>query len=156
MKKMEIRPVKSEEIGLVCELVMYCFYSFIAPGYSQGGCQEFARFANPEAMRERIAKSSFVLVAVSSTRIVGMIEIRDPYHVALFDVDPEYQRQGIGHKLMDAAIKCCREMQPDLERITVNAAPGALVVYKNLGFTSTTSEQETNGIRYVPMELFIK
>ncbi|MGE5389578.1 MAG: GNAT family N-acetyltransferase [Deltaproteobacteria bacterium] len=152
---MEIRPVKAEEIAPACELVMRCFNAFIAPGYSLAGCQEFTSFADPAAMRERIAKSSFVLAAINEDMIIGMIEIRGQYHVALFDVDPDHQRQGIGRRLMDAAIERCRQFRPNLERITVNSAPGAVVVYQRLGFIATAAEQETNGIRYVPMELIL-
>jgi len=153
---LEIRLITSEEIGQVCALVMKCFNAFIAPDYGDAGCEEFARFADPAAMKERIERSSFVMAAIAREEIVGMIEIRDPYHVALFDVDPDYHRRGIGRQLMDAAIEYCRQAKPDLVKITVNSAPGAVAVYQHLGFFPTAPELETNGIRYVPMELTIK
>lgn len=153
---MEIRLINGQEIEPVCDLVMRCFNTFIAPGYSQEGCDEFASFATPVAMRRRISETSFVLAAVNEGKIAGMVEVRCPYHIALFDVEPDCHCQGIGRQLMKATVDHCRELHPDLDKITVNAAPGAVVVYQHLGFSATATEQETHGIRYVPMELLLK
>jgi len=75
---------------------------------------------------------------------------------SLFNVDSALHRQGIGRQLMNAAIDRCRKAKPDLDKITVNAASGAVIVYQRLGFVSTSPELKTNGIRYVPMALIIK
>ena len=37
------------------------------------------------------------------------------------------------------------------QRFTVNAAPGAVEVYRHLGFAATGGEQTANGLRFVPM-----
>lgn len=153
---MDIRPIKDHEIEPVCDLVMRCFDAFIAACCSPEGRAEFASFANPEAMRKRIKRSSFALAAVKDAKIAGMIEVRDPYHIALFDVEPDCHRQGIGGQLMRAAIGRCREINPELDKITVNAAPSAAVVYQHMGFYAVNDEQESHGIRYVPMELLVR
>ncbi|MFQ7550813.1 MAG: GNAT family N-acetyltransferase [Blautia marasmi] len=40
-------------------------------------------------------------------------------------------------------------------RMTVNASPYAVSIYRHLGFTDTDSEQIAHGIRYTPMESHI-
>ena len=57
-----------------------------------------------------------------------------------------HQRQGIGRRLFELAMKDClgREM-------TVNAAPFAIPIYEKLGFNVNDVEQIVNGIRFTPM-----
>ena len=64
----------------------------------------------------------------------------------LFFVDSAHQRQGIGRRLFELAMKDC----PD-EIMTVNAAPFAIPIYEKLGFNVNDAEQIVNGIRFTPM-----
>lgn len=79
--------------------------------------------------------------------MVGMIATRrSGSHIALFFVDPSHQRCGVGRALFTAAAN-----DDPAEVMTVNAAPEAATVYRCLGFVAEGSEEEKDGIRFIPM-----
>ena len=88
-----------------------------------------------------------VFGAWEQDKLVGMIATRSECkHIALFFVDGQYHRQGIGKKLFEAVLE-----HGTANEITVHASPYAVRVYHRLGFTDTDTEQLTDGIRYTPM-----
>jgi predicted GNAT family N-acyltransferase len=56
-----------------------------------------------------------------------------------------WQGKGVGSLLVQKAQERC------LGSLDVNAAPGAVSFYQKMGFVPTSEEQETDGIRYIPM-----
>lgn len=72
-------------------------------------------------------------------------------HIALFFVDSNYQRQGIGKKLFSLVSE-----DNTGGSITVNSSPFAVPIYHRLGFVDTNSERVTNGLRYTPMMINLK
>ena len=74
-----------------------------------------------------------------SNRLVGVIATRDEgTHIALFFVDGDYHRQGIGKSLWN-------------NRITVHSSQYAAPIYAKLGFVKTGDIQTENGITFIPM-----
>lgn len=129
---------------MALELVWEVFGQFEAPEYSQQGVEAFRQSIQDEAyLRQLVCYGAFVeemLVGVMATRNQGT-------HIALFFVKAAYQRQGIGRALFDAV----RE-NSTAEKITVHASPCGVPVYKRLGFQPVADEQNSNGMRYTPME----
>lgn len=79
---------------------------------------------------------------------MGVIATRSQgSHIALFFVDGQYHRQGIGRRLFEAVLE-----NSGAEVITVNSAPFATEVYHKLGFIDTGAERTDDGIRYTPMK----
>ena len=68
-------------------------------------------------------------------------------HIALFFVEPCFQRQGVGRALFLAANDACL-----LDEMTVNSSPYAIEIYKKLGFHAFSEEQLKDGIRFTPMK----
>lgn len=150
----QIRFMESGEEAQVCKLVERVFLQSDAQDLSQQGISEFLSYANPVRMAERVTQDlSFVLVAVVADEVVGMVEIRNFNHVALLFVSDDHQRQGLASHLVEKAISICREKNPVLRRITVNAAPSALPVYARWGFHPIGDEVEVDGIRFTHMAL---
>ena len=83
----------------------------------------------------------------------GMIEIMGGKHVALFFVDQELQRMGLGRALFGRAREACLEREPGLPALTVNSAPNSEGAYRKLGFSPTGPAQTKNGIAFIPLEL---
>jgi GNAT superfamily N-acetyltransferase len=82
-------------------------------------------------------------------RLIGVIGTRDEIsHISLFFVDNEFQRHSFGKKLLQTVVEASKS-----EVISVNSAPSAVNAYKYMGFSATDGEIESNGIKYVPMEL---
>ncbi len=137
----------------VIKLVSRIFAQFVAPLYSDEGVTEFMKYADPSILAERAKGNHFVQVAESHYEIIGIIEIRENSHIALFFVTPEHQRKGIGRELLNKAVQECIASNPDLPEITVNSSPNAVSAYRTLGFIERDEEKTVNGIRYVPMSL---
>lgn len=150
----QIRLMESGEEAQVCKLVERVFMQSEASEFSQPGVSRFLSYVNPVRMAERVAQDlSFVLVSAAADIPVGMVEVRNYSHIALLYVDDEHQRRGLASQLLDQAISMCREKNPALRRITVNASPIGLPVYARWGFHPIGDELEMDGVRFTHMAL---
>jgi len=150
----QIRLMESGEEAQVCKLVERVFTQSEASEFSQPGISRFLSYANPVRMAERVAQDlCFVLVSAAADKPVGMVEVRNYSHIALLYVDDEHQRHGLASQLLDRAISMCREKNPGLRRITVNASPIGLPVYARWGFHPIGDELEMDGVRFTQMAL---
>ena len=147
------RLMRPGEENPVIDLVSRVFAQFVAPLYSDEGVAEFMKYADPSIMAERTKGNHFVQVAESHDEIIGIIEIREHSHIALFFVGPEHQRKGIGRELLNKAVQECIASNPELTEITVNSSPNAVSAYRTLGFIERDEEKTANGIRFVKMSL---
>lgn len=147
------RSMTSGEEDEVSDLINRVFDDFIAPGYSPDGVQEFRKYVQAEAIKQRSETDHFLLVAIAAEKIVGVIEIRANEHLSLLFVDSEFQGRKISRELLHRALDICRYHQPDLTQMTVNSSPYAVPIYERLGFDPTGPEEVLNGIRFVPMIL---
>jgi len=127
------------------------FHQFVAPGFSQQGIDEFMKFIDPAALENQLKENYFGLIAASGAKLIGVIEIRDHSHIALFFVEARFQRRGIGKALFRKALEICTGEGVRPSQITVNASPNSQFAYETLGFHPTDVEQCANGIRFVPM-----
>lgn len=145
------RPMRTGEEEAVARLAARVFSEAVAPDYVEEGVREFLRYASADRIRERLQADHFVLVAEEQGDVVGLIEMRHAEHVAmLFVARPG---RGVGRELLRQAIARCRQTAPELARVTVHAAPGAVEIYRRFGFRALESERIENGIRFVPMAL---
>jgi GNAT superfamily N-acetyltransferase len=147
------RAMQPGEESTVCEMIAHVFYAFVAPEYTEPGIQEFLKYVQPEALRQRTQENHFVLVALHQGRTVGVIEMRNHDHVSLLFVDGAFHRQGISRELLRRALNICLNRHATLTTLTVNSSPYAVEAYQRLGFVIARPEQEKNGIRFVPMTL---
>jgi GNAT superfamily N-acetyltransferase len=147
-------PMQPGQEAAVCELILRVFDQFVAPGCTAEGEAEFRRYVEPEALAERAQAGHLVLVAVAGDEIVGAIEMRGCEHLSLLFVDPRYHGRGIGRALWTQALERCRQLKPDLQRISVNSSTYAVPFYRALGFRPDGPEQVRDGIRFVPMTLW--
>lgn len=141
----QVRTLENRETTEALALVWDVFLQFEAPDYSQEGIDAFRQsIYDPEYEKKLTLYGAFQdekLVGVLATRSGGS-------HIALFFVRREYQRQGIGRKLFETAVKNNKSGE-----ITVHSSPFAVPVYEKLGFAATDREQIVTGIRYLPMKI---
>jgi GNAT superfamily N-acetyltransferase len=145
--------MRTEEAEAVSALVVRVFERFVAPGYTAEGVQTFRRYADPDSLRQRARLDHATWVATHRDELVGMIEVRAHHHVSLFFVDDRFLRRGIGRRLFAHALAHSRRRKPGLTRMTVNASPYAVEIYRRLGFEPLAPEQVQDGIRFIPMAL---
>ncbi len=148
------REINPEEEQTVCELVAQVFNEFVASDYEQDGIDEFFRFANPSAMKERMQSDGFALVAYQDDILVGMLEFCLPDCIAMLFVTA--QRQGIATELLAQAIGKARVFNTELSKLTVHSSPYAESIYQKMGFRKTGNIKTENGITYIPMELLLE
>lgn len=147
-----IRPGEEER---VVELVLAAFDRFVAPCFSQEGIAEFRRYADIEALRERLQSGAVILTAKVGKELVGVAEIRDYRHLGWLFAGPSRQGKGIGSALMNRVVELCSGHEQGEGAITVNSSPNAVGFYEKMGFVARDEEQTVNGIRFVPMRLVL-
>jgi GNAT superfamily N-acetyltransferase len=153
--KTTISKIAPGEEQLVLNLVRQVFDSNVAPAYSDMGNQEFYKYLKLEDFLKRIQTNHQVFVAKDSTaEIVGIVEIRDSFHISLLFVREDLQRSGIGRALVRQAIDVAESA--GVVSMTVNSSPNAVAGYEAFGFRATATEQIINGIRFIPMTLILK
>jgi GNAT superfamily N-acetyltransferase len=149
-----IRSLRPNEVSVAADLVGRVFMQSIAPLYDEQGIREFLSYSSPDSLERRLRENLALLVAVDAAEaIVGVVGFRDDRHISLLFVEGEDQRRGIGGRLIAAAVEACKEADPSITAITVNASPNSVGAYEKYGFDATGPEQEKNGIRFVPMSL---
>ena len=143
-----IKKLTANEFNNVKELVKSVFDKSVAPHYSEEGVEEFYKFVNDNDKLEALDLWGYYI----EDRLIGVIGTRDEIsHISLFFVDNDLQRHSFGKKLMETIIENTKA-----DVISVNATPSSVNAYKYMGFVVTDSEVDTNGIKYVPMELVIE
>ncbi|EGB16453.1 GCN5-related N-acetyltransferase [Pseudodesulfovibrio mercurii] len=134
------------------DLVREVFAAFVAPGFSSTGRIAFEAFLCRSSFSRRSGRG-FALAARRAGGIVGVIDVADGGHVALFFVSGEHRGRGVGRTLMRLAGERCLRDLPTPGRMTVNASPGSVGAYAAMGFVPAGGEEERDGIRFVPMVL---
>ncbi len=142
-----IRVLNKREIDQALTLVWKVFLEYEAPDYTAEGIQEFHKSIHDEEFISKLC----MLGAFDNDKLVGVIATRNEgTHIALFFVDKNYHRQGIGGQLFEAILIECGS-----DKLTVNSSPYAVSIYRKLGFYTVDNEQIVNGLRFTPME-FVK
>lgn len=137
----------------VFQLIKNVFDEFVAPDYSQDGNEFFYSYIDPACIIERFNNGNLILTASFGNEIIGMIEVRDWFHICLLFVSKNHQRKGISRLLFEKALNEILNNKPEIRFIEVNASPFSVEIYKRLGFNIISERQERNGIIYIPMIL---
>ncbi len=129
----------------VISLVWKVFLEFEAPDYSQEGIEMFKDIIHDDEYLSQLSCHG----AYGEGKLLGVIATRqNNYHIALFFVDGNHHKEGIGRRLFEAAKFSCSS-----PKMTVHSSPFAVPVYGKMGFVQTDNEQIENGIRFTPMEM---
>jgi GNAT superfamily N-acetyltransferase len=148
---LEIRPLTAESAPAASFLVMVAFHTSVAAHYGPHGVDSFAAYADAASLTRRLRAGHRSLIAIENTRIVGLVEVRFPAHLAMLFVAPERQGAGIGTALLEHAVQLLATRDPRPLELTVNASPNAVSFYERRGFAITGPEREKDGVRFTPM-----
>lgn len=139
---MEIRKIKKQEMKKALNLVWNVFLEYEAIDYPQEGIDEFNKCLKDEKwVNEREFFGAF-----ENDEVLGVIATKNKTHIALFFVDGEHHRKGIGRKLYN---KVCEENNTN--KFTVNSSTYAKKIYEKFGFKCLDGERSVNGMRFYPM-----
>ena len=142
-----VKKLTANEFNNVKELVKRVFDKCVAPSYTEEGVEEFFKFVYDNDKLASLDLWGYYI----EDRLIGVIGTRDEMsHISLFFVDNEFQRHSFGKKLLETVLEATKA-----DVISVNSSPVAVNAYKYMGFVATDGEIESNGIKYVPMELAV-
>lgn len=139
-----VRELRQEEQGAALALAWRVFLEFEAPDYTKQGIDAFDRSIHETAYLAQLRWYG----AFEKGTLVGMLATRsEGTHIALFFVDGQHHRQGIGRRLFALA-----ESHAPSGKMTVHSSRYAVPVYHRLGFRDTGDEQSVSGLLFTPME----
>jgi GNAT superfamily N-acetyltransferase len=153
----QVQEFKAGEEKQISRFIREVFDEFVAPDYPESGNKFFYDYIQPKNIRKRIKEeNNLIFTCKSDQKIVGVLGIRDKYHISLLFVDKTFHGRGIGGKLIRHYIAGI--LEPGIHELTVHASPYSTGIYERLGFSRETDWKEANGIRYLPMRksFFIK
>lgn len=152
---MEVRILQKSELLPALHLVWEVFVEDVAPSYTPEGVGEFQKFIKYDSIRASVERGEIIFFgAFEGADLCGTMAVKSMGHICLFYVKKDCQGKGIGRMLFSAVYHFCAR-QLKVTRITVNAAPEAVVKYQHMGMRQTDGEQNVNGMRFVPMELYV-
>ncbi len=148
---MDIRAGSPSDAEAVAGLIA-SFQSELTDDPSGAGAEGYLASVSVQAEREYLASARYrYLLAFFGSELAGFIAIRDGSHLFHLFVGRAYQRQGLGRRLWQQAL---RELcTPNSERVfTVNSSLSAVPVYRSFGFAPADSPQSVHGISFLPMQ----
>ncbi len=154
--EMMIRSIESDEIAEAETFIRKVFDESVAEEYSEDGIRHFYQIVREGSIKERFLNGSVIFVAKTNNKISGYIEIINLNHIFLLFVRREFQKKGIARKLIETSLKFLMDINPDLQKLTVNSTSSAITVYEKLGFKKIADYQFKNGILSFPMRFDIR
>lgn len=151
----QIRSAYRDEWQDAMALAWKTFLRFEADVYTPEGVTNFRNFITDSTLYRMFIMGTYqMFIALDTSRIVGMITLRNPAHISLLFVDEKYHRKGIGRALMNYLSNYLLT-EVGADRVTVNASPYGVGFYHKLGFRDLRSEEKRDGIIYTPMEFIL-
>ena len=95
-----------------------------------------------------------VICAYKDRKVIGVLSMRNDSHISLLFVRREFQRKGIGTKLLEKCKDYC--MSKGIEAVTVNAIATGVPFYVANGFEAVEAARVEHGLGYTPMILKFK
>lgn len=150
MLPMRIRPLLETDLDAISAVCIESFMATVAPGLSAQGVTTFLGVASAGAFGARMKEDNAILVAEEEGRPLGVIELKEGRHVAMFFVAPANQRKGIGKALLAAVLPKVRG-----DVVTVRASLPSVPAYAGYGFECSGEVGEVAGLSYQPMTLLL-
>ena len=98
---MQICKMRGRQINQALELIRKVFDECDKEDYEDMGILSFYHFIRREQIEERVKSGEMVFFgAYEESELVGVIAMREGFHVSLLFVEKKRQRQGIGKKLI--------------------------------------------------------
>lgn len=145
---MIVRKMEEQDVEAVSAICMASFFQSIACSLSEEGVTTFSQIAASSAFFDRMKGDNLMLVAENDGKIEGVIELKEGRHVAMFFISPECQKQGIGRKLLLAALNDAK-----VAIVTVSASLSSVLAYKKYGFECKGEIAESAGLVYQNMDI---
>jgi len=149
---MLIRPLHDNDVSAVACLLNALAWQFIVHESTPAGAATFLRENDGCAIRRHVAIGHVYHVAELEGEIAGFVGVRECNHLFHMFFDVQWQRQGVGRQLWEAA-QTKAIAAGGSGQFTVNASNFAVPMYQVLGFARTAPMQSLKGLFFNPMTL---
>lgn len=148
-----IRVYRPGDEMAVAQLAESCFDEALRPYYEEDGCRLFFAYIAPGEIAARQSHGAQLFLAETPEgRLAGMLEMRNFSHISMLFTGKEFRRMGVARSLIDRVTPLALRMHgAEFGGLTLLAVPGAVPVYRKLGFREEGPEQMACGVRFVPM-----
>jgi ribosomal protein S18 acetylase RimI-like enzyme len=149
------KEIEDYEIEESWKLIQKVYNKFIAPDYNDQGNKKYHELINIDFLKNREIDNRLCMICKQNNIIIGIIGIRNDFHITIFFVDPEFQNQGVGKRLIKLATEQFKEYNNKIGYLEVNSSPYAVEIYKKIGFRKISEEKNVFGIRFTEMRMDI-
>ncbi len=143
---MLIEATEHSDLAAVAKLVASVSEASIFPYFSEEGRSLFAAKVLPDVQTAFDREHFQSLKITQDNKVIGFGAIREKSYITHLFVDNNYQGKGLGKLLLKHLLALATA-----EEIRLRASVNAVTFYQSQGFIASNSEQEINGIRFVPM-----
>jgi predicted GNAT family N-acyltransferase len=161
--------LREQEILPALHLVWDVFVESVAPAYTPEGVAKFQQYIKYDHIAPMYKSGELVCFGAfdDGGQLCGVIALEAPgtentaqgtysmdVLLRLFFVKKEMQRKGIGRMLYQTAYNYSVNSFR-AKKLVVQAAPGAVECFLHLGMHQTADAQMVDGVRFVPMEIYV-
>ena len=145
-----VREATADDAIPISGLLTALAEEFIVGEFSEEGRRHLLAHFSVTEMAERLVSTKYRFqVAEIDGALVGVVAVRERSHLQYLFVSRACQRMGVARCLWEQARQ---QAGTASGRFTVNASSYAMPAYRRLGFKVVGAVQETNGVRFQPME----
>jgi GNAT superfamily N-acetyltransferase len=153
-----VRKYRRGDARLVAALISETYSRFNQHEGTKQAVREYVESYNAkgkmtEDIHKRFSRTPNFFVAVTGSRVVGMVRGIDNRLVNLF-VDGNYHRQDIATRLVERFEKACRKA--GFKEIVLRGSLYATPFYESVGYKKTTGVLNFNGLKVQPMRKKLK
>jgi GNAT superfamily N-acetyltransferase len=149
---MKIREATVDDADEISAIVYALSEKYIASEFSTEGRETLLKSMTPVEIKKYIESGYRYHVAEIDGQIVGVVGIRENWHVYHLFVVEAHHRKGIARQLWKVALETCR-LAGNWEEFTVNSSRYAKPLYERLGFVAQSGLEEKKGVISIPMKL---
>lgn len=152
MKDIKVRLAEAGEWNTVVALAWRTFKQNASFNSDDEGRNNFFQSLNSTRLYiDFMLGKQLVFCAYQGKQIIGVLALKDMKHISFFFVKKEFQRMGIGTRLLQNCKGFCEKQ--GVSDLTVNAAPTGVPFYLAKGFEAFGAERCEYGLRFTPMIL---
>ncbi|BDU40965.1 GNAT family N-acetyltransferase [Vibrio nigripulchritudo] len=146
---MDISPVEPSDFQDIVNLVAEVTRVDILPHFDEQGKTTFTASVIPDVEKTMTNDQYLCLKLTMDGEIVGYGAMRDKNYITHIFVSKKKQSKGLGKQLLEALLS-----STDKNEVCLRSSVNAAAFYEKFGFIATDSEQQVNGIRFVPMTCY--
>ena len=144
--KLRISSVAPPDAPALLQLAQAVDEAHVYPTLSTAGQELLAQHRQQDIQQLFEGERLVALKAEVKQRIVGYIAWREGHYISHLYVANDFQRQGIGTRLLDAMRRRATRLP-----LRLKASLNAVGFYQRYGFHPTAEIQNVGDIRFVPM-----